>query len=365
MNRYNFFLIVAILAILFMWMAQCQADGNWTGREYMPDMAHSQAYETYVAEPGSRAFSNVNTNISDAPNVIFSDGKVARQPVAGTVARGNQPYGYSNNDSGYEQSSALVNPYGNANKEVLADGKELYTIYCAVCHGEKGLGGGSISTTSGGPFGGVPNYFGAAYIQMPEGKMFHSIHYGKADMGSYASQMTKDERWKVVSYIKDMQAKNVEGDHGSYENALRFVRNQSKPEPVMIDGFAVGESDLDKLDGKLTSGSIINLKNVFFSSGSANLSPASYMELDKLEALLRANPETKVELSGHTDSDGSPAANMNLSDRRAKAAMNYLILKGISAAQLGAKGYGDSSPIAPNDTPEGKAQNRRTELKVL
>ena len=349
-----------------MWMAKCQPDGNWTGREYMPDMAHSQAYEVYTAEPGSRAFSNVNTNISNAPDVIFADGKVARQPVKGTVARGNRTYGYADSESGYAQSVGLINPFANANKEVLAEGKDMYTIYCAVCHGEKGMGGGSISSMSGGPFAGVPNYFGGAYIQMPEGQMFHSIHYGKKDMGSYASQLTKDERWKVVSYIKDMQAKNVVDSQGkSYDDAMRFVRNMAKPEPVMIDGFEVGESDLDKLNGKLVSGSIINLKNVFFSSGSANLSRASFMELDKLEELLRANPDTKVELAGHTDSDGNPASNMQLSDRRASAAMNYLVLKGISAAQLGAKGYGDASPVAPNDTPEGKAQNRRTELRVL
>lgn len=350
-----------------MWFGKCQADGNWTGREYMPDMAHSQAYEAYTASPSTRAPKNVTTNITNYDTELFSNGMAARLPVAGTVARGNQPYLYSDDTTGYNRSAAMVNPFGNGNKQVLAEGKEMYNVYCAVCHGEKGLGGGSISTMNGGPFGGVPNYFGAAYIQMPEGKMFHSMHYGKNDMGSYASQLTKEERWKVVAYIKDMQAKNVQDGQGkSYEEALRYVRNQANPEPIIIDGFTIGESELDKLsDGKLVSGSIINLNNVFFSSGSANLSKASNIELDKLETILRANPDTKVELSGHTDSDGKPSSNLDLSNRRAKAAYNYLLLKGISAAQLTFKGYGDTSPVADNDSAEGKAKNRRTELKVL
>ncbi|HEY8389203.1 MAG TPA: OmpA family protein, partial [Parasegetibacter sp.] len=115
----------------------------------------------------------------------------------------------------------------------------------------------------------------------------------------------------------------------------------------------------------LESNANIVLKNIFFETNRFDLKPESTVELDKLVALLQENPDLRVQISGHTDNSGNPASNKTLSENRAKAVVDYLISKGIAAARLEAKGYGDTLPVADNNTEEGKAQNRRTEMTVL
>jgi len=109
----------------------------------------------------------------------------------------------------------------------------------------------------------------------------------------------------------------------------------------------------------------IVLNNIFFETKKFDLKPESQAELDILVQLLNDNPTVKIEISGHTDNVGKPADNLSLSNNRAKAVINYLISKGIAAQRLIAKGYGETKPVADNKTEEGKAKNRRTELKVI
>lgn len=116
---------------------------------------------------------------------------------------------------------------------------------------------------------------------------------------------------------------------------------------------------------KLKMNTSIILRNVFFDVDKSTLRPESVQELDKLTDIMRNNPNLKIELSGHTDSDGDDKHNMILSDNRAKAVVDYLIAKGINPNRLTWKGYGETMPIEPNDTPEHKQQNRRTEVKIL
>jgi outer membrane protein OmpA-like peptidoglycan-associated protein/Tol biopolymer transport system component len=109
----------------------------------------------------------------------------------------------------------------------------------------------------------------------------------------------------------------------------------------------------------------IVLKNIFFDVNKYDLKPESQVELDKIVQLLNDNPTVKIQIEGHTDNVGTAADNLKLSENRAKAAVNYLISKGIPAARLTAKGFGATKPIADNKTEEGRARNRRTELKVV
>ncbi len=107
------------------------------------------------------------------------------------------------------------------------------------------------------------------------------------------------------------------------------------------------------------------LKNIFFDVNKFELKPASQAELDILVQLLTENPSVKIEIGGHTDNIGKPSDNLTLSNNRAKAVVNYLVSKNIPVQRLLAKGYGETKPIADNKTEEGKAQNRRTEMKVI
>lgn len=115
---------------------------------------------------------------------------------------------------------------------------------------------------------------------------------------------------------------------------------------------------------KLRPGATIVLNNVFFETNKYDLLPASMIELDRLVTLLQQNPEKKIEIGGHTDNVGSDEANLLLSDQRAASVVSYLVKKGVAADRLTAKGYGETMPIASNDTDAGRAKNRRTEFKV-
>ncbi len=105
------------------------------------------------------------------------------------------------------------------------------------------------------------------------------------------------------------------------------------------------------------------LKNIFFDFDSARLKPESKLELDRLVQLLKRRPDLRIVIEGHTDIIGSEEYNQKLSERRAKAVAEYLISRGIDPKRIRTVGYGSRKPIAPNDTPEGRAKNRRVEIK--
>ena len=109
----------------------------------------------------------------------------------------------------------------------------------------------------------------------------------------------------------------------------------------------------------------IVLRNIFFDVNQYQLKPESQIELDRLVQLLQENPSVRIQIEGHTDNVGNAADNLKLSNNRAKAVVDYLISKGITANRLMAKGFGAAKPVAANTDEVGRAQNRRTELKVV
>lgn len=110
---------------------------------------------------------------------------------------------------------------------------------------------------------------------------------------------------------------------------------------------------------------LVKLAYINFETGSAKLTADSKYQLDDLYEYLAANPAVKIELGGHSDNVGDPAANLALSGERAKSTADYLKAKGISGDRLSSKGYGSTKPIDPADTDEARAKNRRTEIKFL
>jgi outer membrane protein OmpA-like peptidoglycan-associated protein len=115
----------------------------------------------------------------------------------------------------------------------------------------------------------------------------------------------------------------------------------------------------------LAANAVVVLNNIFFDPNKYDLKPESGTELDAVVQLLKDNPTLKIQISGHTDNSGNSADNIKLSDERAKSVTAYLIAKGIAPTRLTSKGWGDTQPIADNGTPDGRARNRRTELKVI
>lgn len=123
--------------------------------------------------------------------------------------------------------------------------------------------------------------------------------------------------------------------------------------------------DIDIPLEPLLANATVILKNIFFDVNRFELKPESSTELDNIVQLLKENPTLKIQISGHTDNVGNPADNLKLSNNRAGAVINYLISKGIDAKRLSSKGWGETKPLANNTSDEGRAINRRTEMKVM
>jgi OOP family OmpA-OmpF porin len=116
---------------------------------------------------------------------------------------------------------------------------------------------------------------------------------------------------------------------------------------------------------KVTDAGTWLYEDIKFDSGSAKIKSGSYPVLDEIAALLKGNPDLKVEVQGHTDSAGSREMNLKLSKNRADSVVTYLLQKGVSQGQLSSEGYGPSRPMASNDSAAGRAKNRRVELKPI
>ena len=125
--------------------------------------------------------------------------------------------------------------------------------------------------------------------------------------------------------------------------------------------FTAKNFDLQKME----SGVKIVVKNILFNLGKSTLKTESYQELDKLADLLLKNPDIKIEVSGHTDNVGSASVNKRISKSRALTVKNYLVSRGVLSSRVSYEGYGFDQPIAPNNTPEGRAKNRRVEVKII
>lgn len=165
-------------------------DRRSTGWQYAPNMYEHIAYEY------------------DQPNTNFKDGKTAQVPPAGTIPIGFKRFDYPNNNAGYQlASSEVTNPLA-VNAQNLADGKALFTTFCSPCHGVNGQGDGTVVQHG---YPAPPSYSkgqssrGGAMKDLTDGKIYHTITYGVNAMGSYASQVAPEERWKIVMYVHQLQ----------------------------------------------------------------------------------------------------------------------------------------------------------------
>ena len=122
---------------------------------------------------------------------------------------------------------------------------------------------------------------------------------------------------------------------------------------------------MHSIDDILTGKVSIVLSNIFFNVDKADLRPESYPELNRLATFLKSNPSARLEISGHTDSQGSEQHNKTLSQQRAQSVRNYLVQHGCNADNITAAGYGASKPVADNNTEKGRAANRRVEFRIL
>ena len=146
-------------------------------------------------------------------------------------------------------------------------------------------------------------------------------------------------------------------DEDPHKGKLLNVEIQQRSEEFLTNFESAFNADAEE-------DRIVRLRYVEFATGSDRLTPQSVYELENVYSVLNEYPDLNIELSGHTDNTGDPGSNLDLSQNRADAVLNYLIDKGISSGRLSAVGYGQNRPIDTNDTPEGRQNNRRTEIKL-
>lgn len=251
-KRLNQFFIALGFALL---MAACSpSGGEHAGDEYMPDMYHSIAFESNYYD-----YYYYNTWGSEQEYYKFAQ---PRKPVAGTIPRGyagvsmaadpeaqqavmkvlsgqdqtnsiavpvngQVPYYYENTEDERLRATAEIiqNPYA-ITEEGLTRAKDLYNIYCGICHGEKGNGVGylvSEENANAAYIAQPANFLSEEFLAASNGRYYHAIMYGKNVMGGYADKLSYEERWQVIHYIRSLQAKETKLTYNETENTLNTV----------------------------------------------------------------------------------------------------------------------------------------------
>ena len=197
----------AIIAILILSTATvfigCK-DKREPGRIYMPDMTYSRAYESYALRD-----SNVFTmDPNDAGHKIFFN----NLPPAGTLKRGELfPFNVPNDSNGLLNLSSLVkNPLGPLTKADSIESGRLFSINCAVCHGAKAEANGPLAPKIGGVKSIMAAVMGSpGTAPFSDGRIFFVMEYGQNNMGSYASQLSREQRWRIIQYIRTLAPKST------------------------------------------------------------------------------------------------------------------------------------------------------------
>jgi outer membrane protein OmpA-like peptidoglycan-associated protein len=183
------------------------------------------------------------------------------------------------------------------------------------------------------------------------------LEFIDVDLSKVAATTLSNDSGTYTARLPEGKAYGVEINAKGYIYFLDMVdiTGEVPEEPIRRD------FNLEKVE----IGTKVVLENIFFETNKATLKPESYPQLEQVLKFLNSNPTVRMEISGHTDNVGSLKLNTNLSQARAEAVVKYLVERGIDPSRLDSKGYAFSQPIAPNDTAEGRAKNRRVEFKIL
>jgi outer membrane protein OmpA-like peptidoglycan-associated protein len=151
-----------------------------------------------------------------------------------------------------------------------------------------------------------------------------------------------------------------------YEINIQSIGNEIKYNTIDIPSLDAGQYYTENtLTIQYDPGFEFTLSNLHFETAKADIKTLSYSVLNNLAEIMLRKTNMRIEIDGHTDSDGDDQANQTLSLKRAEAVKAYLVSKGVASNRIVSKGFGESRPVASNDTAQGKAQNRRTEIIIL
>lgn len=352
MKHNNIFQYTIILGLTATSMVSCVSSGDNPGIEYAPDMYRSQAYEPFTQEQ----------KFDYNPN-----GMTMRLPVRGTVARGQATfiYPHPNTGDGYA-ASASYTAWVAPTKTNVAEGERLYGVFCTNCHGKNGKNDGSIFKSKKIPAPSWPNYQSDYIKELPLGKAYHTIVYGKGLMGSHAFMLDPEERWKVLHYVKSLAF----GDDFEYapENSSEDIlednaaylekKTKSQPETVSYSKFPVSAADQEM---EVTAISKVDF-NAF--SSKKVMKGNSESQLNKIADYMKAHPTFKASIVGNTDATISKERAAILSKNRANNVISYLIRKGVPAANLNATSVVINGMSEDITSSEVRHSNRRVKIEI-
>ena len=262
------YILVTIAVVVVIGLQSCQnAEGNSTGSEFMPDMAHSVAYESNYynyyynntwgsqdeyyayAQPKkpvngtvARGFAGVSNPATIEGMKVLAEAKGMLSPSQISIKpNGSVPYYYADSEEGRASAIAELvnNPYPITDAG-LAKGKELYEVFCGICHGEKGDGAGYLVRDDGGVYPAQPaNFLLEEHVNATNGRYYHSIMYGRNLMGAYKDKLSYEERWQVIHYIRSLQAKELKKEYNQLVNTLNAVDKPAGAAglPKLVDAF--------------------------------------------------------------------------------------------------------------------------------
>lgn len=303
---------------------------------------------------------NINTANDDQCPFIHADNQTLYFTSAGWPGMGGGDiYISRKTDTGWTKAENLGYPINTETDDnglaVSYDGKMAFL----ASNRENGFGGLDIYS-----------------FELPEKMQPKRITYLKATVRDAVTKQLLQANYSMTDLETKKESKGVT-QNGSFFATLEVNKNNalqiqqegylfySRNINLTAEASATQPFEMEVLLQPISANGKITLNNVFFDFDKSELKPESFAELDKLVELLLKNPAVKMEIAGHTDSKGDKKYNLLLSQKRAESVMEYLLKKGIDKLRLTAKGYGDTQPVAPNDTEENQAKNRRTEVKVL
>lgn len=180
----NLLLAVALVAVVSAYVG-LDTDPTVPNWEFLPNMVRSVAADSF------------------APMPLLPGGQTLQPPPAGTIPRGLPPLHYvATPEDAVRAGVELTNPYAADDAAALARGAVVFGNNCAVCHGGGGLGDGPVTLRGVPP---PPSFFAANALQLKDGQMFHIVTYGQKNMASYASQVSREDRWKAILHIRLLQ----------------------------------------------------------------------------------------------------------------------------------------------------------------
>ncbi|HPN19928.1 MAG TPA: OmpA family protein, partial [Chitinophagales bacterium] len=304
---------------------------------------------------------NINTKYDDQCPFIHADNQTLYFTSNGWPGMGNGDiYISRKTDTGWTKAVNIGYPINTENDDngmtVSYDGKTAF-----------------LSSSRAGGFGGLDLYS----FELPENMQPKKTTYIKAVVKDAKSKQLLNASYSIIDLDTKKEVYKGNTSNGKFFVSIELNKNDALQ--IQKEGYLFYSQninlketttetkpyEIEVLLEPIAANSKITLNNVFFDFDKNELKQESFVELDKLADLLKKNPTVKIEISGHTDNKGDKKYNLTLSQKRAESVVNYLVQKGIAAARLVAKGFGDTMPIAPNDTEESKAKNRRTEVKVL